>query len=142
MFCIIALLLQLRPTGQVLGEQKQKCQSRAVESRDICAGAGQTLNAHLQFIPAYTELYKMSEDPDVAARLLELIQIVGTKLPAADGSLASFYSRNWTVLHERTSSGAPVAPPVPVGGCAASSLYLSCGLWQRCLFVRMFLSVC
>eukprot|EP00884_Botryococcus_braunii_P017496 jgi/Botrbrau1/442/Bobra.110_2s0091.2 len=74
-----------------------------------------TLNAHLQFVPAYTELYKTTKDPDVANRLYELINIIATKLPAADGSMASFYTRNWTALYNRTDTGAVPQVVIPVG---------------------------
>eukprot|EP00884_Botryococcus_braunii_P017474 jgi/Botrbrau1/440/Bobra.110_2s0089.1 len=36
------------------------------------------VNAHLQYLPAYTELYRTTKDADVAARLYELMDIFAT----------------------------------------------------------------
>lgn len=75
----------------------------------------QVVNAHLQYLPAYTELYKTTKDPDVAARLYELMDIFATKLPAP-GYVAQFYTLNWTALTNKTDN-ATIIPRVIVGIC-------------------------
>ena len=75
----------------------------SLSAHDI--NADKTMNSHLHLLEAYANLYKVWPVPELRARIVELLDIVGEKVMGPDGHLQLYFRRDWSVLPGAVSYG-------------------------------------
>ena len=75
----------------------------SLSAHDI--NADKTMNSHLHLLEAYANLYKVWPVPELRARIVELLDIVGEKVMGPDGHLQLYFRRDWSVIPGAVSYG-------------------------------------
>ncbi len=64
-----------------------------------------SMNSHLHIIEPYTNLYRLTHDPEVKAAIERLLDIFADRIYAGDGHLGLFFDEDWTRLDTGISYG-------------------------------------
>ena len=75
----------------------------SLSAHDI--NADKTMNSHLHLLEAYANLYQVWPDPSLKAAVERLLELIGTRIMAADGHLQLYFRRDWSVLPGAVSYG-------------------------------------
>ena len=75
----------------------------SLSAHDI--NAPKTMNSHLHLLEAYANLYKVWPDPVLKEAVESLLDIVCTKIMAADGHLQLYFREDWTPMPGAVSFG-------------------------------------
>ena len=75
----------------------------SLSAHDI--NADKTMNSHLHLLEAYANLYKVWPVPELRERIVELLDIVGTRVMGEDGHLQLYFRRDWSVIPGAVSYG-------------------------------------
>lgn len=104
-------LLERHARDPVDGGYLEAFDRRWAETRDFTlsgrgVGEAKSANAHLHVLEAYTNLYRVWQDPRVRAALIDLVEtFLRRMIDPASGHLAELFDRNWSVMSDRISFG-------------------------------------
>ena len=88
---------------EALSRDFSPLEDMSLSAHDI--NADKTMNSHLHLLEAYANLYQVWPDAGLKARVEALLQLLGTRIMAADGHLQLYFRRDWSVLPGGVSYG-------------------------------------
>jgi mannobiose 2-epimerase len=75
----------------------------SLSAHDI--NADKTMNSHLHILEAYANLYQVWPEEELKGAVERLLDIIGTKVMAADGHLQLYFRKDWSVMPGGVSYG-------------------------------------
>ena len=88
---------------EALSRDFSPLEDMSLSAHDI--NADKTMNSHLHVLEAYANLYQVWPDEELKAAVERLLDIVGTKVMAADGHLQLYFKKDWSVMPGGVSYG-------------------------------------
>ena len=88
---------------EALSRDFSPLEDMSLSAHDI--NADKTMNSHLHVLEAYANLYQVWPDEELKAAVERLLDIVGTKVMAADGHLQLYFRKDWSVMPGGVSYG-------------------------------------
>ena len=88
---------------EALARDFSPLEDMSLSAHDI--NADKTMNSHLHVLEAYANLYQVWPDEDLKAAVEKLLDIIGTKVMAADGHLQLYFRKDWSVMPGGVSYG-------------------------------------
>ena len=88
---------------EALARDFSPLEDMSLSAHDI--NADKTMNSHLHILEAYANLYQVWPDEELKGAVERLLDIIGTKVMAADGHLQLYFNRNWSVMPGGVSYG-------------------------------------
>ena len=90
----------------------------SLSAHDI--NADKTMNSHLHLLEAYANLYRVWPDPDLRDAVIDLLDIICTKVMAPTGHLQLYFRRDWSVLPGGVSYGHDIETSWLILECASA----------------------
>jgi len=109
---------------EALARDFSPLEDMSLSAHDI--NADKTMNSHLHLLEAYANLYRVWPDASLKTALVQLLDLVCTRIMAPDGHLQLYFRRDWSVLPGAVSYGHDIE---------TSWLMLECALATRDLDV-------
>ena len=88
---------------EALARDFSPLEDMSLSAHDI--NADKTMNSHLHVLEAYANLYQVWPDEELKAAVEKLLDIIGTKVMAADGHLQLYFRKDWSVMPGGVSYG-------------------------------------
>jgi mannobiose 2-epimerase len=88
---------------EALARDFSPLEDMSLSAHDI--NADKTMNSHLHILEAYANLYQVWPDEELKGAVEKLLDIIGTKVMAADGHLQLYFRRDWSVMPGGVSYG-------------------------------------
>ena len=88
---------------EALARDFSPLEDMSLSAHDI--NADKTMNSHLHVLEAYANLYQVWPDEELKAAVEKLLDIIGTKVMAADGHLQLYFREDWSVMPGGVSYG-------------------------------------
>ncbi|MBQ2172708.1 MAG: AGE family epimerase/isomerase [Bacteroidales bacterium] len=88
---------------EALARDFSPLEDMSLSAHDI--NADKTMNSHLHILEAYANLYQVWPDEELKGAVERLLDIIGTKVMAADGHLQLYFTRDWSVMPGGVSYG-------------------------------------
>ncbi len=88
---------------EALARDFSPLEDMSLSAHDI--NADKTMNSHLHVLEAYANLYKVWPDEGLKEAVEKLLDLVGTKVMAADGHLQLYFRKDWSVMPGGVSYG-------------------------------------
>lgn len=88
---------------EALARDFSPLEDMSLSAHDI--NADKTMNSHLHVLEAYANLYQVWPDEELKSAVERLLDIIGTKVMAADGHLQLYFKRDWSVMPGGVSYG-------------------------------------
>jgi len=88
---------------EALARDFSPLEDMSLSAHDI--NADKTMNSHLHILEAYANLYQVWPDEGLKGAVERLLDIIGTKVMAADGHLQLYFRRDWSVMPGGVSYG-------------------------------------
>ena len=88
---------------EALARDFSPLEDMSLSAHDI--NADKTMNSHLHVLEAYANLYQVWPDEELKAAVEKLLDIIGTKVMAADGHLQLYFRKDWSVMPGGVSDG-------------------------------------
>ena len=88
---------------EALARNFSPLEDMSLSAHDI--NADKTMNSHLHVLEAYANLYRVWPDEGLKARVVALLDIIGTRVMAPDGHLQLYFTKDWSVLPGGLSYG-------------------------------------
>ena len=88
---------------EALARDFSPLEDMSLSAHDI--NADKTMNSHLHILEAYANLYQVWPDEELKGVVERLLDIIGTKVMAADGHLQLYFRRDWSVMPGGVSYG-------------------------------------
>jgi mannobiose 2-epimerase len=88
---------------EALARDFSPLEDMSLSAHDI--NADKTMNSHLHILEAYANLYQVWPDEELKGAVERLLDIIGTKVMAADGHLQIYFTRDWSVMPGGVSYG-------------------------------------
>ena len=88
---------------EALSRDFSPLEDMSLSAHDI--NADKTMKSHLHVLEAYANLYQVWPDEELKAAVERLLDIVGTKVMAADGHLQLYFRKDWSVMPGGVSYG-------------------------------------
>ena len=88
---------------EALARDFSPLEDMSLSAHDI--NADKTMNSHLHILEAYANLYQVWPDEGVKGAVERLLDIIGTKVMAADGHLQLYFRKDWSVMPGGVSYG-------------------------------------
>jgi len=88
---------------EALARDFSPLEDMSLSAHDI--NADKTMNSHLHILEAYANLYQVWPDEELKGAVERLLDIIGTKVMAADGHLQLYFRRDWSVMPGGVSYG-------------------------------------
>ena len=88
---------------EALSRDFSPLEDMSLSAHDI--NADKTMNSHLHILEAYANLYRVWPDEELKGAVERLLDIIGTKVMAADGHLQLYFKRDWSVMPGGVSYG-------------------------------------
>ena len=88
---------------EALARDFSPLEDMSLSAHDI--NADKTMNSHLHVLEAYANLYQVWPDDELKAAVEKLLDIIGTKVMAADGHLQLYFRKDWSVMPGGVSYG-------------------------------------
>ena len=88
---------------EALARDFSPLEDMSLSAHDI--NADKTMNSHLHILEAYANLYQVWPDEELKCAVERLLDIIGTKVMAADGHLQLYFKRDWSVMPGGVSYG-------------------------------------
>jgi len=88
---------------EALARDFSPLEDMSLSAHDI--NADKTMNSHLHILEAYANLYQVWPDEQLKGAVERLLDIIGTKVMAADGHLQLYFTRDWSVMPGGVSYG-------------------------------------
>jgi len=88
---------------EALARDFRPLEDMSLSAHDI--NADKTMNSHLHILEAYANLYQIWPDEGLKKAVEALLDIIGTKVMAADGHLQLYFRNDWSVLPGGVSYG-------------------------------------
>ena len=88
---------------EALARDFSPLEDMSLSAHDI--NADKTMNSHLHILEAYANLYQVWPDEELKGAVERLLDIIGTKVMAADGHLQLYFKRDWSVMPGGVSYG-------------------------------------
>ena len=88
---------------EALARDFSPLEDMSLSDHDI--NADKTMNSHLHILEAYANLYQVWPDEELKGVVERLLDIIGTKVMAADGHLQLYFRRDWSVMPGGVSYG-------------------------------------
>ena len=88
---------------EALARDFSPLEDMSLSAHDI--NADKTMNSHLHILEAYANLYQVWPDEELKGAMERLLDIIGTKVMAADGHLQLYFTRDWSVMPGGVSYG-------------------------------------
>ena len=88
---------------EALARDFSPLEDMSLSAHDI--NADKTMNSHLHILEAYANLYQVWPDEELKGAVERLLDIIGTRVMAADGHLQLYFRRDWSVMPGGVSYG-------------------------------------
>ena len=88
---------------EALARDFSPLEDMSLSAHDI--NADKTMNSHLHILEAYANLYQVWPDEGLKGAVEKLLDIIGTKVMAADGHLQLYFRKDWSVMPGGVSYG-------------------------------------
>ena len=88
---------------EALARDFSPLEDMSLSAHDI--NADKTMNSHLHVLEAYANLYQVWPDEELKGAVERLLDIIGTKVMAADGHLQLYFTRDWSEMPGGVSYG-------------------------------------
>ena len=88
---------------EALARDFSPLEDMSLSAHDI--NADKTMNSHLHILEAYANLYQVWPDEGLKGAVERLLDIIGTKVMAADGHLQLYFRKDWSVMPGGVSYG-------------------------------------
>ena len=88
---------------EALARDFSPLEDMSLSAHDI--NADKTMNSHLHILEAYANLYQVWPDEELKGAVEKLLDIIGTRVMAADGHLQLYFRRDWSVMPGGVSYG-------------------------------------
>ena len=89
--------------GEALARDFSPLADMSLSAHDI--NADKTMNSHLHILEAYANLYQVWPDPQLRQAVVDLLEIVCTRIMGPDGHLRLYFRQDWTLLPGGVSYG-------------------------------------
>lgn len=88
---------------EALARDFSPLEDMSLSAHDI--NADKTMNSHLHILEAYANLYQVWPEEELKGAVERLLDIIGTKVMAADGHLQLYFRKDWSVMPGGVSYG-------------------------------------